>query len=119
MKRSKAYQKAAEMVDFDKLYAPREGIDLAKQTSSASMDATVEVAMRLGVDPRKADQMVRGVVNLPNLVSIRLDANGTNNLPCLARSLPPLIDPINLDGAFGQQVSSHARHARAHTQQQQ
>ena len=66
MKRSKAYLKAAEKVDFDKLYSPLEGIDLAKETSTTSMDATVEVALRLGVDPRKADQMVRGTVNLPH-----------------------------------------------------
>src|SRR6476620_5806405 len=66
MKRSKAYQNAAEKVDFDKLYAPLEGIELAKQTSPTTMDATVEVAMRLGVDPRKSDQMVRGTVNLPH-----------------------------------------------------
>ena len=66
MKRSKAYQQAAEKVDFDKLYTPLDGINLARETSTTSMDATVEVAMRLGVDPRKADQMVRGTVNLPH-----------------------------------------------------
>jgi large subunit ribosomal protein L1 len=66
MKRSKKYQQAAEKIDFDHLYAPLEGIELAKETSTTSMDATVEVAMRLGVDPRKADQMVRGTVNLPH-----------------------------------------------------
>jgi len=66
MKRSKAYLKAAEMVDFDKLYAPLDADELAKETSMTTMDATVEVAMRLGVDPRKADQMVRGTVNLPH-----------------------------------------------------
>ncbi|MDD7966033.1 50S ribosomal protein L1 [Actinomycetospora lemnae] len=66
MKRSKKYLQAAEKVDYDKLYSPLEGVDLAKETSTTSMDATVEVAMRLGVDPRKADQMVRGTVNLPH-----------------------------------------------------
>ncbi|GAA4866388.1 50S ribosomal protein L1 [Actinomycetospora straminea] len=66
MKRSKKYLQAAEKVDFDKLYSPLEGVNLAKETSTTSMDATVEVAMRLGVDPRKADQMVRGTVNLPH-----------------------------------------------------
>ncbi|MHC1562834.1 50S ribosomal protein L1 [Actinomycetospora sp. C-140] len=66
MKRSKAYLKAAEKVDFDKLYSPLDAATLAKETSTTSMDATVEVAMRLGVDPRKADQMVRGTVNLPH-----------------------------------------------------
>ncbi|MET9328275.1 50S ribosomal protein L1 [Tsukamurella sp. NPDC003166] len=65
-KNSKAYKAAAEKVDKDKLYSPLEAVTLAKETSSTKQDATVEVAMRLGVDPRKADQMVRGTVNLPN-----------------------------------------------------
>ncbi|MHA6617615.1 50S ribosomal protein L1 [Pseudonocardia sp. DLS-67] len=64
--RSKAYRQAAEKIDDDRLYSPLEAAGLAKDTSSAKMDATVEVAMRLGVDPRKADQMVRGTVNLPH-----------------------------------------------------
>lgn len=63
---SKAYKAAAEKVDRTKLYSPLEAMALAKDTSSTKMDATVEVAMRLGVDSRKADQMVRGTVNLPN-----------------------------------------------------
>ena len=65
-KRSKAYRAAAEKVDHDQLYSPLEAVKLAKETSSKNQDATVEVAIRLGVDPRKADQMVRGTVNLPN-----------------------------------------------------
>ncbi len=65
-KRSKAYLAAAEKIDFDKLYSPLQAAKLAKETSSSKMDATVEVAVRLGVDPRKADQMVRGTVNLPH-----------------------------------------------------
>jgi large subunit ribosomal protein L1 len=63
---SEAYRAAAEKVDRTKLYSPLEAANLAKETSSAKTDATVEVAMRLGVDPRKADQMVRGTVNLPH-----------------------------------------------------
>ncbi len=66
MKRSKAYRAAAEKVDADNLYTPLEAVRLAKQTSVTKYDATVEVALRLGVDPRKADQMVRGTVNLPH-----------------------------------------------------
>jgi large subunit ribosomal protein L1 len=66
MKRSKSYRAAAEKIDREKLYAPLEAIRLAKQTSTTKYDATVEVAFRLGVDPRKADQMIRGTVNLPN-----------------------------------------------------
>ena len=65
-KRSKAYLAAAEKIDADKLYSPLQAAKLAKETSSTKMDATVEVAVRLGVDPRKADQMVRGTVNLPH-----------------------------------------------------
>ena len=66
MQRSKGYRKAAEKIDLSKLYEPAEAIALAKEGTSTKFDATVEVAMRLGVDPRKADQMVRGVVNLPH-----------------------------------------------------
>jgi large subunit ribosomal protein L1 len=66
MQRSKNYRKASEVVDRDKLYTPAEAVKIAKDTSKVKFDATVEVAMRLGVDPRKADQMVRGVVNLPH-----------------------------------------------------
>jgi large subunit ribosomal protein L1 len=66
MKRSKAYRAAAEKIDRDALYSPLQAVKLAKETSTTKYDATVEVAMRLGVDPRKADQMVRGTVNLPH-----------------------------------------------------
>jgi large subunit ribosomal protein L1 len=66
MKRSKAYRQAAEKVDRSRFYSPLEAAALAKETSPSRMDATVEVAMQLGVDPRKADQMVRGTVNLPH-----------------------------------------------------
>jgi large subunit ribosomal protein L1 len=66
VKRSKAYRTAAEKIDAGRLYPPLEAVRLAKDTSSTKYDATVEVAMRLGVDPRKADQMVRGTVNLPH-----------------------------------------------------
>ena len=65
-KNSKAYREAAEKVDRTRLYTPLEAAKLAKETSSKKQDATVEVAIRLGVDPRKADQMVRGTVNLPH-----------------------------------------------------
>jgi large subunit ribosomal protein L1 len=65
-KRSKAYREAAELIDRERLYAPLDAAKLAKETNKVKMDATVEVSMRLGVDPRKADQMVRGTVNLPH-----------------------------------------------------
>jgi len=66
MQRSKAYTEGAAKIDKDSLYAPLEAVRLAKATNPAKFDATVEVAFRLGVDPRKADQMVRGTVNLPH-----------------------------------------------------
>ena len=66
MKRSKAYRKADELVVEDRLYTPIEAVELARKTSTTKFDPTVEVALRLGVDPRKADQMVRGTVILPH-----------------------------------------------------
>ena len=66
MKRSKAYTAAAAKVDVDKLYGPLEAVRLARETSLTKNPGTVEVALCLGVDPRKADQMVRGTVNLPH-----------------------------------------------------
>ncbi|MFI2260486.1 50S ribosomal protein L1 [Streptomyces tubercidicus] len=66
MKRSKTLRTADAKIDRERVYAPLEAVRLAKETASVKFDATVEVAMRLGVDPRKADQMVRGTVNLPH-----------------------------------------------------
>ena len=66
MKRSKAYRNADELIDTARLYTPAEAAGLAKKTSTTKFDPTVEVAVRLGVDPRRADQMVRGTVNLPH-----------------------------------------------------
>src|SRR3954454_9560976 len=66
MQHGKNYRKVADQIDRDRLYSPVEAVKLAKQTSPVKFDATVEIAMRLGVDPRKADQMVRGIVNLPH-----------------------------------------------------
>lgn len=65
-KRSKNYRKAAELIQAGEIYSPREAIELALKTSVTKFDSTVEVVYRLGVDPRKADQMVRGTVNLPH-----------------------------------------------------
>ena len=66
MKRSKKYRKADELIEPARLYTPAQAVALARETSTTKFDPTVEVALRLGVDPRKADQMVRGTVNLPN-----------------------------------------------------
>ena len=64
--KSKAYRAAAEKLEAGKQYTPAEAVALARETGSAKTDATVEVALKLGVDPRKADQMVRGTVSLPH-----------------------------------------------------
>lgn len=65
-KRSKNYRKVAELIQSGELYTPAEAMDLALKTSVTKFASTVEVVFRLGVDPRKADQMVRGTVSLPN-----------------------------------------------------
>lgn len=65
-KRSKRYREALSLYDRQKLYHPREAVEIIKKMPGSRFDETVEVAFRLGVDPRKADQMVRGTVNLPH-----------------------------------------------------
>ncbi|MDI3328247.1 MAG: 50S ribosomal protein L1 [Alicyclobacillaceae bacterium] len=62
----KRYAEAAKLVDRNKLYEPEEALALVKQVATAKFDETVEVAVRLGVDPKKADQQVRGTVVLPH-----------------------------------------------------
>jgi large subunit ribosomal protein L1 len=66
MQRSKNYKAAAATIDRDALYSPIDAVRLAKAGSKVKFDATVEVALRLGVDPRKSDQMVRSTVILPH-----------------------------------------------------
>ena len=66
MKRSKSYRAAAAKIDRDVAYGPLEAVRLAKENAKSTYDETVEVVFRLGIDPRKADQMVRGTVNLPH-----------------------------------------------------
>ena len=66
MQRSKAYREAAKLVEPDKIYTPLEAVRIVKQFATTKFDPTVEVAIVLGVDPRKADQMVRGTVSLPH-----------------------------------------------------
>ncbi|WP_420174525.1 50S ribosomal protein L1 [Luteococcus sp. OSA5] len=82
MKRSKAYRAAAEKRDENELYSPEKALEIVKAGVSAKFDETVDVAMRLGVDPRKADQMVRGTVNLPHgtgkTARVLVFANGAN-----------------------------------------
>ncbi len=66
MQRSKTYRAAAEKFDQDELHSPLSAIKIAKDGSKKKFDETLDVSMRLGVDPRKADQLVRGTVNLPH-----------------------------------------------------
>ena len=66
MKRSKKYNEAAAKVDAKNLYSPLAAVKLAKETSVTKYDASVEVALVLGVDPKKADQAIRSTVNLPH-----------------------------------------------------
>ena len=66
MKRSKKYNEAAKKIDSSLIYSPSQAVKLAKETSTTKYDATVEVSMLLGVDPKKADQAVRSTVNLPH-----------------------------------------------------
>jgi large subunit ribosomal protein L1 len=65
-KKGKKYQEAVKLIDINKAYQVEEAIELVKKTSSASFDETVEIAVRLGVDPKKADQQIRGAVVLPH-----------------------------------------------------
>ncbi|MCK6255178.1 50S ribosomal protein L1 [Fictibacillus sp. WQ 8-8] len=65
-KKGKKYQEAAKLVDRQKSYEASEAIELVKKTATAKFDESVEVAVRLGVDPKKADQQVRGAVVLPH-----------------------------------------------------
>ena len=66
MKRSKKYIAAAAKIDADRLYTPLEAVTLVRETSTTKYDATVDVALCLGVDPKKADQAIRSTVNLPH-----------------------------------------------------
>lgn len=64
--KGKKYQEAAKLIDADKLYSPKEAVELVKKTNVAKFDSTVEVAFRLGLNPKYADQQVRGAMVLPN-----------------------------------------------------
>ena len=66
MKHGKKYQESVKLVDRQKLYDPREGMEVVITTSKAKFDETIEASIRLGVDPRHADQQVRGTVVLPH-----------------------------------------------------
>ena len=65
-KHGKKYQEASKLVEQSKTYSPEEAVELAKKAAYAKFDETVELHLRMGVDPRSADQQVRGVILLPN-----------------------------------------------------
>jgi len=81
MRRGKRYREAAGLVDRERQYTPAEAIQVIRSLPEPKFDETVEVAVRLGVDPRKADQMVRGTVSLPHGTgrSIRVAAFATGD----------------------------------------
>ncbi len=66
MKRSKRYNTNSEKIDHERIYELEEGVRLLKESKSVKFDESVDIAIRLGVDPKKADQMVRGTVSLPH-----------------------------------------------------
>lgn len=66
MKRGKNYQESVKQIDTGKLYEPREALQKVKELSRAKFDETIEVHIKLGIDPRHADQQVRGTVSLPH-----------------------------------------------------
>lgn len=66
MKKGKKYQAALKLVDSKKLYTLEEAVELVKQTSTTKFDATIDVSFRLNVDPRQADQQIRGTIVLPH-----------------------------------------------------
>jgi large subunit ribosomal protein L1 len=68
MARSKRYQELKKLVDSKKLYAPSEAIELVKKTSTAKFDATIEIHMNLGIDPKKGEQQVRSTLVMPNSI---------------------------------------------------
>src|SRR3989475_5888393 len=87
MAHGKKYLEAAKLVDHDRVYSPEEAADLQRQTSFVAFDATIEAHLRLGVDPRHADQMVRGTVVLPHgtgkVVRVVVFAQGEKALEAL------------------------------------
>jgi large subunit ribosomal protein L1 len=65
-KRGKKYREAAQLVDRQRAYSPEEGVELVRQVSYADFDATIEAHLRMGLDPRHADQQIRSTVSLPH-----------------------------------------------------
>jgi large subunit ribosomal protein L1 len=105
----KRYEVAAAKIDRERLYSPTEALTLVKQTATVSYDPTVDLAIRLGIDPRKADQMVRGSVPLPHgigkSVRVAVFAEGAKANDAIeagadivgADEIIPMIEAGNLD----------------------
>ena len=95
-KHGKKYMAALAKVDIDQLYMPLEALTLAKETSFTKFDATVEVHMRMGLDPRQADQQVRDVVVLPNglgkSVRVAVFASGEGAIAARAAGADIVVD---------------------------
>src|SRR3546814_12151089 len=94
MAKGKKYTDATKRYDREQLFTPTEAVELVKGLGTASFDESIELAIRLGVDPRKADQIVRGTVALPSCsgkdVRVSVFANGD----AAAASRPPGADPF-------------------------
>ncbi len=86
-RRGKKYLEAIQKVDRNKLYSPKEALELAKEVSYANFDATVELHLNMGLDPRRSDQQIRGVVRLPHGLGkpVRVVAFVTPDLEKLAK----------------------------------
>jgi large subunit ribosomal protein L1 len=96
---SKAYRAVADKIDKDAVYTPLQATTLAKESGSKNYDSTVDVSMRLGVDPRNADQMVRGTVNLPHgtgkTARVLVFATGANADAARDVGSDDLVDKVN------------------------
>ena len=92
MKHGKKYLESAKLIESSKLYDPDEAVKLALQTAKTKFDETMEISVRLGVDPRQADQQVRGAVVLPHgtgkKVRVLVFAKGEQAKACLLYTSP-------------------------------
>ena len=79
----KKYQEAAKLIDAAKLYSPKEAMELVKKTSVTKFNSSVEVAVRLGVNPKYADQQVRGALVLPHGAFLHQDGAAPDNIQLL------------------------------------
>ena len=112
MSRGKKYKASVAEIDRQHLYTPVEAVDLVKQSAKASFDETVELAIRLGVDPRKADQIVRGTLSLPagtgRTARVAVVAAGEKAAEARAAGADEVSAAVaSLFGGFGVIMTSH------------